>query len=169
MFVGGLPYGESVDEVRNFLQERIPNASNVRVPMDKEKNSIRGIAFVELGSGADVNSVINQVANLQMGDRTLKINESKPREGGRPSGGGGGFDGGDSGGFGGGNSGGGGFGGGKSGGGGGFGVLCCEFRWRCQQSRKWWHQIHFRFVHAFFITEMLIFIGIKKYFQKVIF
>ena len=85
--------------------------------------------------------------------------------------GGGGFGGGNSGGggFGGGNSGGGGFGGGKSGGGGGFGVLCCEFRWRYQQSKKWWHQIHFRFVHAFFITEMLIFIRMKKYFQKVIF
>ena len=22
--------------------------------------------------------------------------------------------------------------------------------WRWQQSRKWWHQIHFRFVHTFF-------------------
>ena len=29
--------------------------------------------------------------------------------------------------------------------------------WRWQQSRKWWQQIHFRFVQAYFITEMLIF------------
>ena len=88
LFVGGLPYDVSEDDVRNFLQEKIPNAQNVRVPMDREKNSIKGIAFVELGSDADVTSVINQVFNLQWGDRNLKINESiKPREIGRPLGG----------------------------------------------------------------------------------
>ena len=113
LFVGGLPYGVSEDDVRNFLQEKIPGASNVRVPFDREKNSIKGFAFVELGSGADVNSVISQVANLELGGRTLKINESKPK-GGRPSGGGGGFGGDNSRGFGGRNSGGGGFGRGNS-------------------------------------------------------
>ena len=84
MFVGSLPFGVSEDEVRTFLQENIPNAQKVRVPMDREKMEIKGMAFVELGSDADVTSVINQVSNLQMGGRPLKINESKPRISERP-------------------------------------------------------------------------------------
>ena len=84
LFVGSLPFGVSEDEVRTFLQENIPNAQKVRVPMDREKMEIKGMAFVELGSDADVTSVINQVSNLQMGGRPLKINESKPRISERP-------------------------------------------------------------------------------------
>ena len=84
MFVGSLPFGVSEDEVRTFLQENIPNAQKVRVPMDRDKMEIKGMAFVELGSDADVTSVINQVSNLQMGGRPLKINESKPRISERP-------------------------------------------------------------------------------------
>ena len=87
LFVGGLPFGVSEDEVRTFLQENIPNAQKIRVPMDRFsnfENSTKGIAFVELGSEADVNVVVNQVSNLQMGGRPLKINESKPRISERP-------------------------------------------------------------------------------------
>ena len=84
LFVGGLPFGVSEDEVRTFLQENIPNAQKIRVPMDRFENSIKGIAFVELGSDADVNVVVNQVSNLQMGGRPLKITESKPRISERP-------------------------------------------------------------------------------------
>ena len=54
LFVGCLPYDVSEDDVRMFLLEKIPTAQNVRVPMDRERNSIKGIAFVELGSDADV-------------------------------------------------------------------------------------------------------------------
>ena len=84
LFVGGLPFGVGEDEVRTFLQENIPNAQKIRVPMDRFENSIKGIAFVELSSDADVNDVVNQVSNLQMGGRPLKINESKPRISERP-------------------------------------------------------------------------------------
>ena len=98
LFVGGLPFGVSEDEVRTFLQENIPNAQKIRVPMDRFENSIKGMAFVELGSDADVTSVINQVSNLQMGGRPLTINESKPRIPERPPRGSrGGFRGGNSG------------------------------------------------------------------------
>ena len=86
LFVGGLPFGVGEDDVRKFLQENIPNAQNVRVPIDRVDNSIKGIAFVELGSDADVNVVINQVSNLKMGGRSLKINQSVPKIIERPRG-----------------------------------------------------------------------------------
>ena len=83
LFVACLPYGVSADDVRKFLQEKIPNAQNVRVPTDRDKN-VKGIAFVELGSDADVTSIINQVSNLEMRGTNLRVNESIPREIGRP-------------------------------------------------------------------------------------
>ena len=98
MFVGGLPFGVGEDDVRKFLQENIPNAQKIRVPMNRLSNSIKGIAFVELGPDADVTSVISQVSNLEMSGRPLKINESMPKVSKRPSlGGRGGYRGGTSG------------------------------------------------------------------------
>ena len=88
LFVGGLPY-VSQEEVRNFLQEKIPNAQSVRVPMEQyEIGKIRGFAYVQLGSDADLTTVIDQVSNLKMGDKVLRIYESKSREGRRLFGGG---------------------------------------------------------------------------------
>ena len=79
--------------------------------MNREEGKIKGFAFVELLYGVNVETVLNQVKGLEMGELRLRIIESKPREVDVGSGGG------NSGGFGGENSGG--FGGGESGGFGG--------------------------------------------------
>ena len=113
LFVSGIPKGyqlwhhTSKDYIKHFLWEKIPNAADIHVPIDR-KGITKGIALVRLSSGANVKDVLSQVKGLQMGGQTLKINKSKPKDSGRPSGGSG---------FRGGNSGGG-FGGGKSSGGG---------------------------------------------------
>ena len=113
MVVCGIPLDTSNDFIKKFLRDKIPNAKNVRVPIDKEKGTTKGKAFVDLSSEANVKVVLCQVKGLEMGVRRLKIYEIKPREEERPSGdgryGGGSFRGG--------NSGGGGFGCGSSGGG----------------------------------------------------
>ena len=109
LYVGGLPQNASEEDIKSFLQDKIPSAENVRVPFNRDENKIKGMAFVQLSSGVNVQHVLSQIDGLELDGRRLKINESKPREGGRPSGGG------QSGGFIQGNSGGGGFGGGNSG------------------------------------------------------
>ena len=107
LYVGGLSYDANEEDIKSFLQDKIPSAENVRVPFNRDENKIKGMAFVQLSSGVNVQDVLSQVDGLEMDGRRLRINESKPREGGRPSGGG------QSGGFGGGNSNSG-FGGGRS-------------------------------------------------------
>ena len=87
LFIGSLPPNAKENEVKIFLKENIPNAQNIRVPMDREKNENKGIAFVELKSDADVKNIIKQVSNLRMADRTLRIKESKPKESGKSVGG----------------------------------------------------------------------------------
>ena len=130
LFVRGIPTEISDVDVRKFLLERIPNAENVRHFRHRDQGqTLKGLAFVQLRFGVNVETVLNQVEGLEMGGRRLRMIESKPRiqEPVRIRGGGnsGGFSGGNSGGFGGGNSGGsgggsyGGFGGGSSGGFGG--------------------------------------------------
>ena len=119
LYVSGIPYDTSEVDVRNFLLDKVPNAESVRVPINRDEGTLKGKAFVQLLSGVNVDTVLNQIEGLEMGGRRLRIHESRIFGGGRNSGG---FGGGSSGGFGGGNSGGfgggntGGFGGGSSGG-----------------------------------------------------
>ena len=116
LYVSGIPYDTSEVDVRNFLLDKVPNAESVRVPINRtidalDEGTLKGKAFVQLLSGVNVDTVLNQIEGLEMGGRRLRIHETRIFGGGRNSGG---FGGGSSGGFGGGNSGG--FGGGNSGG-----------------------------------------------------
>ena len=132
LYVGGIPWDANEVYVKNFLLDKVPNAESVRVPINRDQGKLKGMALVQLLSGVNVDSVLNQVEGLELGGRWLRINKLMPREVGRPFGGWnlileseGDFDGRNSGGFGGGRSGGfgagnsGGFGGGNSGGFGG--------------------------------------------------
>ena len=87
LLVDGFSYDLSVDDISNFLRKKVPNARNVLVPHDRETKSTNGMAFVELGSNANVRGVIKKLFKLKMGDRSLTIKEYKPRTNGRPSGG----------------------------------------------------------------------------------
>ena len=120
LYVGGIPYEVTEADVKDYLLDNVPNAESVRVPMNREEGITKGLAFVQLLYGVDVEAVLHQVKGLEMGGRRLRINVLRQREVGRNSGGFGGGSsrgGGRSGGFGGGNSDG--FGGGSSGGFGG--------------------------------------------------
>ena len=77
LLVDNLPGGVTKNEIKKFLQEKIPNAEKIHVPVERETNILIGVAFVKLRSDADVTSVINGVSNLKMGGRTLYISEPK--------------------------------------------------------------------------------------------
>ena len=83
LYVGGIPKETSETVIRDYLLNKIPNAKNVRVPVHSGKGTTKGIAFVQLPSGINVKDVLKQVKLLSMGAQKLRINESKPREGGR--------------------------------------------------------------------------------------
>ena len=56
------------------------------MPIDKEKRTTKGKAFVQLSAGANVKTILSQVKGLEMGVNRLKIYEMKPREDGKLSG-----------------------------------------------------------------------------------
>ena len=80
LFIGGLSFSSSEDAARSYLQSVFPNASNVRIPPNKDiRGQIKGIAFVEFGSSAEADVALNQANGLQLDDRNLQVKKSDTR------------------------------------------------------------------------------------------
>ena len=79
LYVGGIPLGTSETEVRKFLEEKIPNVDYVRVPINRETNEIKGIAFVALLGNANIGNIALQIHGLKMDGKILTIKDNKPK------------------------------------------------------------------------------------------
>ena len=78
IYVGNLPYRVSEHEVRDLFAV-YGTVVTVSLISDRETGQPRGFGFVEMEDpGAEV--AIEALNNSQMGGRTLKVNEARPRE-----------------------------------------------------------------------------------------
>ncbi len=77
IYVGNLPFSATEDEVRGLFAA-YGEVLSVKIITDRETGRPRGFAFVEMGD-ADADAAIEGLANQDMGGRSLKINESRPR------------------------------------------------------------------------------------------
>ena len=121
LYVGNLAFSTSSQDLQELFAQAgtVDSASIVE---DRETGRSRGFGFVEMSTKEEGEAAIGQFNGKEVGGRSLKVNEAKPRE--PRSGGGGGR-----GGFGGGRGGGYGGGGGRGGNGGGYGGGNREPRW----------------------------------------
>ena len=87
IYVGNLPYSATEDELRELFAAH-GEVNSVSLVNDRETGRPRGFGFVEMAS-EDAEGAIQALDGSQMGGRTLKVNEARPRENG--GGGGGGF------------------------------------------------------------------------------
>jgi RNA recognition motif-containing protein len=87
IYVGNLPFSATDDEVRELFSQH-GNVVSVSLITDRETGQPRGFGFVEMEDGAD--SAIRALDGSDMGGRTLKVNEARPREDRGGGGGGGG-------------------------------------------------------------------------------
>ncbi|HEV8631154.1 MAG TPA: RNA-binding protein [Thermoanaerobaculia bacterium] len=87
IYVGNLPYSATEDELRELFATH-GEVSSVSLVNDRETGRPRGFGFVEMAS-EDAGSAIQALDGSQMGGRTLKVNEARPRENGGGGGGGG--------------------------------------------------------------------------------
>jgi len=92
IYVGNLPYEATADELRELFAAH-GEVKEVYTPTDRETGRSRGFAFVEMPSDDEGRAAMEALDGTEVGGRTLKINEARPREGG---GGGGGYSGGGS-------------------------------------------------------------------------
>jgi RNA recognition motif-containing protein len=87
IYVGNLSFNATDAELRDLFG-RHGEVSSVSLITDRETGQPRGFAFVEMESGAD--AAISALDGSQLGGRTLKVNEARPREDRGGGGGGGG-------------------------------------------------------------------------------
>jgi cold-inducible RNA-binding protein len=123
LYVGNLPHATTEAELRSVFEAH-GAVEKVSMVTDRDTGRSRGFAFVEMTDAGEAEKAIAALNGTDLGGRTLKINEAKPkteRPGGFGGGGGGKRFGGGGGGGRGGFGGGGGGGRGGSGGGGGRG------------------------------------------------
>jgi len=114
LYVGGIPYRSTEDEMRAAFEEA-GAVTSVSIIMDRMTGRSRGFGFVEMADEAAAQAAIDKWDGKEFGGRTLSVSFARP-QGDRPPrddrGGGGGYGGGNRG---------GGYGGGASRGGGGYG------------------------------------------------
>ena len=100
LYVGNLAFQTTSQELRELFAQygTVESASIVE---DRDTGRSRGFAFVEMSTNEEATAAIRQLDGQEVGGRSLKVNEAKPREnrGGGGGGGRGGF-GGDRGGWG---------------------------------------------------------------------
>lgn len=117
IYVGNLSFSVTEDEIKAEFGN-YGKVDSVVIPFDKLSGRPKGFAFVEMASKSEAEAAITGLNGAMLKDRTIVVNESRPRTD-SPRGGGsygnrsGGGYGGGSGGYGGGSK------GGRSGGGGG--------------------------------------------------
>jgi len=112
LYVGGLPYSTTEDQLRDAFSQAgaVESASII---MDKMSGRSKGFGFVEMSSDSEAQGAIDMWNGKDFGGRTLTVNEARPMEE-RPKTGGGYRGGGN-------DRAGGGYGGGRGGNGGGSG------------------------------------------------
>jgi RNA recognition motif-containing protein len=116
IYVGNLAFDITEEELMAEFGA-FGSVESVALPADKFSGRPRGFAFIEMANKAEAESAIAELNGKVIKERTIVVNESRPRPDNR---GGGGYGGGRGGGYGGGGYGGGGR-GGRGGGGGGRG------------------------------------------------
>lgn len=85
IYVGNLPYTANEDEIRELFSQH-GEVVSVHLITDRETGRPRGFAFVEMPAD-DADDAIGALDGQDMGGRQLRINEARPREPRRNSGG----------------------------------------------------------------------------------
>ena len=87
LYVGGLPYKTSNDELKSHF-EQAGQVSSATIIMDKMTGRSKGFGFVEMENDADADKAISMFNGQDYDGRNLTVNEARPMEA-RPQSGGG--------------------------------------------------------------------------------
>lgn len=88
IYVGNLAYRTTEEDLRQEF-EKYGAVENVDIIMDRETNRSKGFGFVEMLDNDQANQAISALDGQTLDERTLKVNEARPKAP-RPGGFGGG-------------------------------------------------------------------------------
>lgn len=78
LYVGGLSYGTSEDQLQNLFEEHGTVLSAVIIT-DRDTGRSKGFGFVEMSSGEEADSAINQLNGTNFDGRNITVNEARER------------------------------------------------------------------------------------------
>ncbi|MGH9967806.1 MAG: RNA recognition motif domain-containing protein [Pyrinomonadaceae bacterium] len=87
IYVGNLAFETSSNDLQTLF-EKAGKVESASVIEDRETGRSRGFGFVEMSSKEEGATAIQQFNGTDLGGRTLKVNEAKPRENRNDGGGG---------------------------------------------------------------------------------
>ncbi|MEJ0021040.1 MAG: RNA-binding protein [Candidatus Doudnabacteria bacterium] len=93
LFVGGLPYTTTSDDLKNHFAAA-GNVVTAQVITDKFSGRSKGFGFVEMSSDDEAAKAIEMFNGTDFGGRSLAVNEARPKTEGDRGGSRGGFGGG---------------------------------------------------------------------------
>ena len=87
LYVGNLPFSVTSQELSDLFSQA-GQVVSANIITDRFSGQSRGFGFVEMADADAAQTAVTQFNDYQMKGRGLKVNEAKPREGGRGGGGG---------------------------------------------------------------------------------
>jgi|SwirhirootsSR2_FD_contig_41_4940083_length_535_multi_7_in_0_out_0_1 cold-inducible RNA-binding protein len=93
LYVGNLSYSTTEDQVRELFSQ-VGAVESVSLITDRETGRAKGFGFVEMTTEAESQEAIKRFNGYTLDNRTLTVNEARPREERTGGGGSGGFGGG---------------------------------------------------------------------------
>jgi RNA recognition motif-containing protein len=79
LYVGGLPYATTEDELREAFSQ-VGAVASASIIMDRMSGRSKGFGFVEMETDEDAQKAIDQWNGKDFGGRTLTVNEARPME-----------------------------------------------------------------------------------------
>jgi cold-inducible RNA-binding protein len=77
LFVGGLPFSTSTEELRQLFSQ-VEGVDNASVVTDRDTGQSRGFGFVEMASSEAADEAVRKFNGYALGGRTLRVEVSKP-------------------------------------------------------------------------------------------
>lgn len=78
LFVGGLPYATTSDELREAFA-KAGQVADANVVMDKMTGRSRGFGFVEMANDEDAKKAIDTLNGSELGGRKIFVSEARPQ------------------------------------------------------------------------------------------
>ena len=78
IYVGNLSYKMTDDELREVFAQH-GAVSSCKIIIDRETNRSKGFGFVEMDNSNEAESAIQALNGSEVGGRSLRVNEARPR------------------------------------------------------------------------------------------
>lgn len=79
LFVGGLPYAVTEDELRELFAA-IGQVESAQIIIDRETNRSKGFGFITMANDDDAQTAIKELDGKDFQGRRLAVNEARPQE-----------------------------------------------------------------------------------------